>query len=321
MHAAVVRSFDQPPRYEELPVPTANGDEKLVEVLAAGLHPRVRSGANGSHYTSDGELPLTPGIDAVGRLPDGEVAYFITADDAPGTMAEQALLDPRRCVPLPDGVDVAAIAAGMNPGMSSWVGLRRRAALEPGQSVLVLGATGNAGQLAIQIAKHLGAGEVIGAGRDRGRLAELKDLGADAVVSLEDREDSIEALGEFASEVDVVIDYLWGKPSEQAIPAIVRRRRERSRPLKWVQIGAVAGADISLSSAALRAANLQILGSGQGSVTATGIVAELPALAREIDAGTFAVKAKPIPLSDVEESWNAPVEAGRRIVFVPAMET
>lgn len=318
MHAALVRSFDHPPRYEEVAAPTASGDSEVVDVLAAGLHPRVRSQANGSHYTSEGRLPLIPGIDAVGRLPGGEVVYFIAADDVSGTMAEQALLDPRRSVPLPDGVDVAAIAAGMNPGMSSWVGLRRRAALEPGQSVLVLGATGNAGQMAVQIAKHLGAGTVIGAGRGRERLDALKTLGADAVVPLEGTDASIAALGEAAAEVDVVIDYLWGGPSERAIPAIVRQRKGRGRPLKWVQIGAVAGADISLPSAALRAANLQIMGSGQGSVTAAGIVAELPALAREIDAGTFAVNPHPVPLADVEEAWNAPVAPGRRVVFIPA---
>jgi hypothetical protein len=99
--------------------------------------------------------------------------------------------------------------------------------------------------------------------------------------------------------------------------AIVSRRHERSRPLKWVQIGAVAGPEIAFPSAALRAANLQIMGSGQGSVTAAGIVAELPALAREIDAGTLAVDAHPIPLAEVEERWSAPVAPGRRLVFVP----
>ncbi|HVW46147.1 MAG TPA: zinc-binding alcohol dehydrogenase family protein [Solirubrobacterales bacterium] len=318
MHAALVRSFDHPPRYEEVAAPAARGDLELVDVLAAGLHPRVRSQADGSHYTSEGELPLIPGIDAVGRRADGEIVYFVAPDGVPGTMAEQALLDPRRSVPLPDGVDVAAIAAGMNPGMSSWVGLRRRAELEPGQSVLVLGATGNAGQMAVQIARHLGAGTVIGAGRGQERLQSLKALGADVLVALEDTDVSYAALGEAAAEVDVVLDYLWGRPSEEAIPAIVRRRKDRSRPLRWVQIGSVAGPDIALPSAALRAANLQIMGSGQGSVTAAGIVAELPALAKEIDAGTFAVDPHPLPLAEVEEAWSATVAPGRRVVFIPA---
>lgn len=318
MHAAVVSSFDHPPRYEELPEPRPRGESELVvEVLAAGLHPRVRSGANGSHYTSEGELPLVPGIDAVGRLDDGSVAYFVAADGAGGTMAVRAVMDRRRSVPLPDGVDAVAIAAAMNPGMSSWVGLRRRARLQPGEAVLVLGATGNAGRMAVQVAKHLGAGEVIAAGRNPGALAALPALGADRVAALGGGEEGMAELGDAAAEVDVVLDYLWGKPAEAAIPAIVRRRQDRSRALRWVQIGAVAGAEIALPSAALRAANLQVMGSGQGSVSAAGIIAELPALATEIDAGSFAVDAEAVPLAEVERTWNAPSAAGSRLVFVP----
>jgi NADPH:quinone reductase-like Zn-dependent oxidoreductase len=317
MKAAVVTSFDQPPRYEDFPDPVAAGEhEVVVEVIAAGLHPRVRSGASGTHYTSEGVLPLVPGVDAVGRLPGGGLAYFVAADGVTGTMAERAVMDTRRSVSLPDGVDAIAIAAAMNPGMSSWVGLRRRAELAAGEAVLVLGATGNAGRMAVGIAKHLGAGEVIAAGRNPEMLALLPELGADRVVGLEG-EGAIDALGEAAAEVDVVVDYLWGKPVEAAIPAIVRRRQDRSRALRWVQIGAITGPDIALPSAALRAANLKIMGSGQGSVSTAGIVAELPELAREIDAGTFAVDAEAVPLAEVEAAWARPVAPGRRLVFVP----
>jgi NADPH:quinone reductase-like Zn-dependent oxidoreductase len=280
---------------------------------------------NYAHYTSEGELPLVPGVDAVGRAPDGGIAYFVAGDGVPGTMAERAVMDTRRSVPLSDRFDAVAIAAAMNPGMSSWVGLRRRAELEPGESVLVLGATGNAGRMAVQIAKHLGAGEVVAAGRNPEALAALPALGADRVVALgggerdegADEEDGMAELGEAAAEVDVVIDYLWGAPAEAAIPAIVRRRQDRARALRWVQIGSVAGPDVALPSAALRAANLKVMGSGQGSVTTAGIVAELPALAHEIDAGSFAVDAEPVPLAEVEPAWTAPVATGRRLVFVP----
>ena len=82
MHAAVVRSFDRPPRYEHVEAPHASGPHELVvDVLAAGLHPRVRSTANGSHYTTTGELPLIPGIDGVGRTADGDLLYFVLPDD------------------------------------------------------------------------------------------------------------------------------------------------------------------------------------------------------------------------------------------------
>ena len=197
--------------------------------------------------------------------------------------------------------------------MSSWIALRRRIAFQPGQSVLVLGATGNAGQMAVEIAKHLGAGHVIGAGRDARRLAALTALGADVTVALDDAD----ALGKAAADVDVVIDYLWGAPAEHAMRALVMGRRDRSRALDWIQIGSVAGPDLALPSAALRAANLRIMGSGQGSVSTAAIVDELPALAAAIGAGTLTVNAAPRPLSDVESAWNAPAAAGERIVFTP----
>ena len=313
MHAALVRSFDHPPRYETVETPDARGEHELVvDVLAAGLHPRVRSSADGSHYTSTDELPLVPGIDGVGRTADGDLVYFVLPDTTLGSMAEQTVVDRRRSVALPADSDVATIAAAMNPAMSSWIALRTRIAMQPGQRVLVLGATGNAGQMAVEIAKHLGAGHVIGAGRDAERLAALGDLGADVAVSLDD-----DALGEAAADVDIVIDYLWGTPAEHAIPALLTRRHDRSRPLDWIQIGSVAGPDIALPSAILRAANLRIMGSGQGSVSTAAILAQLPALAAEITAGTLTVNAASLALSQVEAAWNAPTAPGQRIVFTP----
>jgi NADPH:quinone reductase-like Zn-dependent oxidoreductase len=126
--------------------------------------------------------------------------------------------------------------------------LRRRVPIEAGQSVLVLGATGNGGRMAIQIANRLGAGRVVGAGRDQARLASLSELGADATVAL----DAASALAAVASEVDLVFAYLWGA----AIMALLRARTDRGRPLNWIQIGSVAGPTIELPSVALRSANL-----------------------------------------------------------------
>ena len=317
MHAAVVRSFDAPPRYETFPTPQPNGEHEIaVDVLAAGLHPRVRSGASGSHYTSTDALPLIPGIDGVGRGADGQLLYFIAFDGAPGTMAEQTVIDRRRAVVLGDDADVPAVAAGMNPGMSSWLALRRRISFSPGQKVLVLGASGNAGRMAVQIAKLLGAGHVVGAGRDPERLAGLASLGSDQTVSLSGEPSEIaRALGAAADDVDVVIDYLWGTVTELAIPALVRARAEPSKPLRWIEIGSMAGTTITLPSAALRAVNLQLLGSGQGSITTAGIAAELPELAEQISAGRFVLEPLPRALSDVETAWDAPSAPGQRIVF------
>jgi NADPH:quinone reductase-like Zn-dependent oxidoreductase len=317
MHAAVVRSFDVPPRYETVETPEPSGEHEIaVDVLAAGLHPRVRSGASGSHYTSTGVLPLIPGVDGVGRSPDGQLLYFVALDGSSGTMAERTVIDRHRAAVLHDGADVPAIAAGMNPGMSSWVALRRRISFEAGQRVLVLGATGSAGRMAVQIAKFLGADHVTAAGRDPERLAALASLGADETVSLTGEPEEIAgALAAAGADVDVVIDYLWGAVTEQAIPTLVRSRTERSKPLWWVEIGSMAGTTIALPSAALRAANLRLLGSGQGSLTTAEIVAELPELADRITAGRFVVEPVAMPLSDVESAWNAPTAPGQRIVF------
>jgi NADPH:quinone reductase-like Zn-dependent oxidoreductase len=319
MHAAVIRSFDRPPRYEAYDTPEPAGpDETLVDVLAAGLHPRVRTGASGRHYTSTGRLPMIPGTDGVGRLLDGRRIYFATPDDAWGSMADQAVVDLRQTVPLPDDVDVAKVAAAMNPAMSAWVALRRRVPLQPGQSVLVLGATGNAGGMAVQVAKRLGAARVVGAGRNTDRLAGLPAIGADEVVALgDDQAVTAGRLAEAAAEVDVVIDYLWGEPAAAAIMALLKARADRSRALNWIQIGAMAGPTIELPSVALRSANLRLQGNGQGAVSPQAYLAELPSLVEEIDAGTIEVNARPVPLADVEATWNAPEVPGVRTVFTP----
>jgi NADPH:quinone reductase-like Zn-dependent oxidoreductase len=319
MRAAVVRSFDHPPRYETYDTPEpAGADEALVDVLAVGLHPRVRTGASGRHYTSTGTLPMIPGIDGVGRLADGQRVYFVAPDDTWGSMAEKAVVDLRRTVPLPEDVDVTKVAAAMNPAMSAWVALRRRVPLEPGQSVLVLGATGNAGGMAVQVARRLGAARVVGAGRNPERLAELSALGADEVVALlDDPAVTAERLANAAAEVDVVIDYLWGEPATIAIMALLEARADRSRAMDWIQIGAMAGPTIELPSVALRSANLRLQGNGQGAVSPQAYLAELPSLIAEIGAGTIEVNARPVPLADVEATWSAPEVRGLRTVLVP----
>jgi NADPH:quinone reductase-like Zn-dependent oxidoreductase len=281
MHAAVVTSFGSPPRYQEFPTPTPDGPHQvLVDVLAAGLHPRVRSQANGSHYTSTDELPLVPGIDGVGRAPDGSLRYFVLPDTTMGSMAEQTVVDLRRSIVLPPDTDPVLIAAAMNPAMSSWIALRRRIAFAPGQSVRILGATGNAGRLAVQVATHLGA--------------TVSDDGAD---------------------VDVVIDYVWGQPAADALRDLITDRPDRGKPLTWIQIGSVAGPTAAIPSAALRAACLQIVGSGQGSVPTADILAELPALAEEITKGTFQIDARPVPLADVESVWTT-TRSKERLVLI-----
>ena len=310
MHAAVVTSFDVPPRYLDHPDPVARGsDQVVVDVVAAGVHPRVRSQANGSHYTSTGELPLVPGIDGVVRDSDGRLLYTVLDDTSLGTMADRTVIERDRSVVLPDGIDPVKVAAAMNPSMSSWIALRRRIDFDPGQRVLVLGATGNAGRMAIQVAKRFGAAQVIAAGRDAARLAGLPALGADETCTFDEVA--------VAADVDVVIDYVWGEPAVRAMVDLLTARADRGAPLTWIQIGSVAGPDAAIPSAALRSARLQIVGSGIGSVPGRDFVEELPELASAIAGGAFEVDARAVPLAKVEEAWATAAATSERIVLVP----
>jgi NADPH:quinone reductase-like Zn-dependent oxidoreductase len=310
MKAAVVTAYDTPPKYLDFADPVAHGeDEVVVDVLAAGLHPRVRSQANGSHYTSTGELPLVPGVDAVVRDPKGRIRYAVLDHTTFGTMAERTVIDLDRSVVLPDGTDPVRMAAAMNPVMSSWIALRHRIDFRRGQRVLVLGATGNAGRMAVQVAKLFGAAQVIAAGRDGARLGELGALGADETRTF----DQLAA----AADVDVVIDYVWGQPAVRAMVDILTARADRGRPLTWVQIGSVAGADAPVPSAALRSARRSIVGSGIGSVPGRDFVDEIPKIAAAVATGSFDVRARAVPLADAEQAWTDAANTTDRIVLVP----
>ena len=238
MKAAVVSSFDASPRYEEFPLPVPDGNhDMVVDVLAAGLHPRVRSQAGGSHYTSTGDLPLVPGIDGVGRGPDGLLRYFVLPDTTLGSMAEQALIDTRRSVLLPEDSDPVAVAAAMNPAMSSWVALRRRIQF-PGRAGRPCSRRhrqrwpdGGGGREAASAHS-----QIIAAGRNADRLAALSALGATATVQLGGDGRHRRRLGHAAADVDVVIDYLWGgrqppqwRPSSPAGPTRQAAHLDRDR--------------------------------------------------------------------------------------------
>lgn len=311
MKAALITAFNQPPRYQDLadPVPDAPG-EMLLDVLAAGLHHVTRGRASGRHYSEAGGLPLVPGIDGVGRGPDGKLRYFVQGPGQAGSMAGKTVIDVSHSIELPDGADPIAIAGGMNPAMAAWLALRCRVPFRQGQNVLVLGATGASGSMAVQIARHLGASKVIAAGRDEQKLAKLPALGATETVQLGDSR-----LGMLANDVDVVLDFVWGEWVAQIGKTLLEQRVERSRPLAWVHVGSMGGETASIPGAFLRGTALQIVGSGLGSVPMRSILTELPALAAEIARGTFHIDTKTVPLSEVEQAWGEASDA--RIVITP----
>ena len=320
MKAAVVATYDAAPRYESFEEPVAQAGEKLVKVSAAGLHQIVKSLARGTHYGSAGVLPFVPGVDVVGRLEDGTRVYFGTARSPFGSMAELAIASGTMLIPLPDGLDDAFAAGVANPAMSSWVALSARAKFVAGESVLVLGATGTSGSLAVQIAKRRGARRVVAVGRNARTLEKLKALGADAVISLQQERAALVAA--FRDEmdqdgVDVVLGYLWGDPAAALLEAIGKKGLSKSAPrIRYMQIGSMAGASLPLHAATLRSSGLELLGSGFGSASMEQIrqaIAEFFALAAK-EPFEFAVRR--VPLSEVEAAWNRP-EENERIVFEP----
>lgn len=320
MNAAVVYSFDAPPRYTTFADPVAGEGEKLVTVTAAGLHPIVKALARGTHYGSSGELPFIAGVDGVGRLDDGTRVFFGIARSPFGTFAERALAASWMCLPLPEGIDDVTAAGIANPAMSSWAALTARAKFAAGESVLILGATGVAGQLAIQVAKRLGARRVVAAGRNPQALEKLTALGADAVISLD--QDQASLVSAFRNElaesgIDVVLDYLWGQPAERMLEAISQKGlRKAAARIRFIQIGESAGKTISLPAATLRSSGLELLGSGFGSASLDQILVALSAFLQAAAKQPFQFQTKAAPLRDVEALWNK-AEEGTRLVFQP----
>lgn len=312
MKAAVITSFDRPPRYDDFADPIAEGPgEMLVDVLAVGLHHLTRARASGTHYSSTVALPAVPGADGVGRGPDGLLRYFVVDGAKSGTMAERTVIALDRSIVLPPDADPVTIAAAMNPAMGAWLALRCRFPFAAGQKVLILGATGSSGRMAVQIARHLGAARIIAAGRNTHQLAMLPELGATDVVTLDDAR-----LGVLAHDIDVVLDFVWGDTAARLTESLVVQRSDRTRPLTWIQVGSIGGATAAIPAAALRASRLQFIGSGIGSVPGREIVAELPSLARAIMQGTLRIDAKVMPLRDVETAWGD-VGTSERIVLRP----
>ena len=320
MNAAVVHAFDAPPRYMSFEDPVAEQGELLVTVSAAGLHPIVKALANGSHYGSTGVLPFVPGVDGVGRLADGTRVYFGVARSPFGTFAERTVASAAMCLPLPEGLADATAAGLANPGMSSMAALKLRAGLVAGESVLILGATGVAGQLAVQIAKRLGARRVVATGRNPRALESLRDMGADAVISLDQEREALVGafLREFAEGgVDVVLDYLWGAPAESVLGTIAQKGLlHAASRVRFVQVGESAGKTISLAAATLRSSGLEMLGSGFGSASIAQIFEAVGEFFKEAAAKPFVTDIKTVSLRDVEVLWKSS-EQSTRFVFQP----
>jgi NADPH:quinone reductase-like Zn-dependent oxidoreductase len=321
MKAAILDSPNSVPVYGDFAEPAAGPDTQVVDLVAAGIHHVTRSVAAGRHYGSDGVYPLIPGLNAVGRTADGQLVFTSSAPPPYGTFAERIASPDAMRFPLPDRASPEAVAAGINPGMASWLPLRARL-VEAGTltTVLILGVTGISGFLAAQNARLLGAARVVGAGRSRPGLDRAAAAGAEAVALTGDRDADAEALASAlgGDAPGLVLDFVWGPVAETAFGALGRRGlREDAADIRYVQIGALGGAEAAVPSALLRSRKLTVSGSGAGSVPAAEIRAEIPRYLRLIADGSVQVPVRTFPLSDVAAAWTTSAKSGPRVVLVP----
>jgi NADPH:quinone reductase-like Zn-dependent oxidoreductase len=310
MRAAVLHEHGVP-RPDDFAEPQADSGQAVVEVLVAGLNPVDVAICAGRFYAGAPPLPSVAGREGVGLL-DGRRVYFDSPILPYGSMAERALIDPQATYDVPDGVDDAvAVALGIS-GLAAWLALTWRAALKPGEHVLVLAASGVLGQIAVQAAKSLGAARVVAAARSREGLQRCLALGADAAVELGGAEDLPAALAEAADgRIDVVVDPLFGEPFAAAVNAA-------SFGARIVQVGAGAGNESTVSSAPIRGKMLVIMGHTNFAAppqVKREAYASLSALAAS---GELEIETERIELQRVGEAWER-LAAGshRKIVLVP----
>jgi NADPH:quinone reductase-like Zn-dependent oxidoreductase len=318
MKAAVVTEAGKPPVYQDFREPVPGAGEYLVKVTASALSHLTKGRAAGTHYSSSGGFPFVAGVDGVGRLEDGRRAYFVLPEAPFGGMAERTLVQSSHCIFLPgDLEDVSAAALG-NPGMSSWAALKVRAKLRRGETVLVNGATGIAGSLAVQIAKSMGAKKVVATGRNPEALQSLLAAGADVAISLNQNGDALDKAfqEQFAGDgIDVIVDYLWGPSAEKLLVAGAKAGRE-AVPIRFIQVGSVSGGTIALPSAVLRSSSIELLGSGLGSVPMDQLLGAIGDMFQAAGPGRFSVPVRTVPLADVANVWGA--ESSARIVITVA---
>ena len=314
MKAAIITAAGMSPIFGEFREPAATAGAELITVSASALSQFSKSRSSGTHYSSEGMFPTVAGADGVGRTEDGRRVYFVLPEAPYGTLAEKSLVRAKQCVELPDSLDDVTAAAIANPGMSGWAALVERAALKPGETVLVNGATGSAGRLAVQLAKYLGAGKVIATGRNEGELEELLSLGADAVIpfALDTRnplgakryEQALQEV--FSGRINVVVDYLWGESAKTVIVAIAKAV-EDATPVRFVHVGGASGEEeIALPGAALRSSAIQLMGSGVKSVPFPKLLGSIKSVFEAVGPARLQIATQTMDLSEIEEAWKAP---------------
>ena len=323
MKAAIMNAQGNGPHYADVPEPTApTADQLVLSVRAAALKHLDKSQAQGTHYSSPPDRAQPARIiggDAVGTLPDGTRVFALGSG---GTLAERTLIDRRQLVPLPDALGDATAAALPNAVIGAGAALRFRAGLQPGETVLINGATGVTGRVAVQLARHYGAGRIIATGRNPESLRKLLTLGADEVISVQQSDKAfvtqLKALLA-RSPIDVLIDYLWGHSAELLLQALQGAGSFTHR-VRFVSVGTMMGDRVALSGATLRSTDLQLSGSGLGSWSRAEVgrifTEILPEAFQLAAAGRLRLDTVTVRLADIEHVWQKDVPPGKRLVVL-----
>ncbi len=308
------------PQYADIPEPAPQNDQEvLVSVKAVALKHFDKSRVKGTHYSTEYEKQEAKviGGDGVCLLPDGARVYALGAS---GMLADRATVERNRVVPIPVGLDDITAAARPNAVIGAAMALRFRAGIEPGDTVLINGATGFTGRVAVQIARHYGAGKIVVTGRNPQSLKELVALGADEIISIQQGDEDLIAQVHHVhldTPIQVVIDYLWGHTAELILTAI-KGDGSFGQRTRFVSVGTMTGDLIQLSGASLRSMDLILLGSGLGSWTKgqVGLLFSeiLPEMFRLAADGKLKVETVAVPLAEIEKLWAIDVSDGKRLV-------
>lgn len=320
MKAAVIYQKGERPQYANFPEPKVqNSDELLVSMKAVAIKHFDKGQASGSHYSSTGQRGegQVIGGDGVCLLEDGTRVYAVGVS---GMLAEKATIAKGRFVPLPGDLDDATAAALPNGVMGAAMGLKFKADIQPGEVVLINGATGFTGRIAVQIAKLYGAKLVIVTGRNKQSLVDLLELGADKAISVSQDDAHFKAELQAIHEItpiDVVIDYLWGHTAELIFSCLQGKGGFTNR-IRYVSVGSMAGDLMQLSAASLRSVNLQLAGSGLGSWTKqeVGWIFSdlLPEMFRLAAEKKLILETVRIPLNNIADAWEMEITDGKRLV-------
>lgn len=317
MRAAILDpSHDTTPHFGEFPSPEPDAAYAVVELVASGIHHVTRRVATGQHYGSTASAgPIVPGLEGVARKADGTLIYTGYPRPPFGMLAEQIPVSASMAFPLPSGADPVVIAAGLNPGLSSWLPLRQVNALG---TVIVAGATGVAGQMAVANAHLLGATRVIALGRSADALESLPASTTTVVLTGEKPADTDAIRNAIGSESpSIVLDYVWGSVAETLFAALqTQGMDEVEGKTTYAQIGSASGTDALLPAALLRARPIAITGSGAGSVAMEVLMQEIPAYIDVLARGDVTLRTRVYPLEQVAEAWTD-TTPGIRAVVVP----